>query len=330
MAAPIHFEGHEIAPNASIGYALFPIAGSDVAALMAAADLAMYSAKRTGRGKVSEFSEQLRAEAERARAVERGLRDAFSERQFEVYYQTIHSARDGGISAVEALVRWRHPERGILVPAEFLGDVRRTGRMAALSHLVMSEAVAQFSVWRAAGLSPGAIHINIGGDFLREPEAVSTVTRVLRTHGVRPSEVVLEVTDDAETEDTRARAAIEALHDAGIGLAMDDFGVGMVSLLELWSPSIEMVKLDREVVHEAFASGDRLAVLASLSGLCRSMGKTLVAEGVETEEMATMLHAAGFALLQGFHFSRPRPAADTTAYLASQRTPRSARPVSAA
>jgi diguanylate cyclase (GGDEF)-like protein len=330
MAAPLQFEGHEIVPKASIGYALFPIAGSDVEALMAAADLAMYNAKRTGRGKVSEFSDQLRAEAERTRAVEQGLRDAFSERQFEVHYQTIHSARDGRVSAIEALVRWRNPERGILEPEEFLQDVRRTGRMTALTHLVMSEALAQFSVWRAAELAPSAIHINISEEFLSQPEAASTVARALRAHGVRPTEVVLELTEEVQMEDARIRAATEALHKVGIGLAIDDFGVGVVSLRELWSPYIGMVKLDGEVVREALASNDRLAVLASLSELCRSMGKTLVAEGVETEDMATMLRAAGFDLLQGFLFDRPRPAADATAFLASNREPLAARPASVA
>jgi diguanylate cyclase (GGDEF)-like protein len=324
LSVPVVFEGHELIAKASIGYAVFPIAGSDVSALMSAADLAMYSAKRNGRGKVSEFSEPMRAEAERARAVERRLKEAFAERQFEVFYQTIQSTRTGRISAVEALLRWRHPERGLLEPAEFLEDIRRTGRIGLVNKFVASEAIKQFAIWRAAGLSAGSIHVNIGEDFLRDPGAVLIVEELLRTYSVSPSEFALEVTEDAKLDDQQVAATLDAFHARGIRLAVDDWGAGRVSLRELRHPSIKIVKIDRSVVHAAFSSEDGPGVMVAMSELCRSLGKTAIVEGIETEEMATLIMAAGFDLVQGYYFNNPQSPAQMSAYLASKRETRAA------
>lgn len=322
LAEPIAFEGQEILAKASIGYAMFPIAGGDVGALMSAADLAMYDAKRKGRGRVSEFSQQMRAEAERSRNTEAALRDAFANREFEVHFQTIHAAQTGEAIAVEALVRWRHPQRGLVSPMDFLSDVRRTGRMGSLTAFVLSEALAQFAVWRAAGYTVRGVHVNIGDEFLRDRDAQQSLIRMLATHGIAPRELVLEITEDVRIEDKAVKNALTFLSEAGITIAVDDFGVGSVSVADLDHPAIKLVKLDKAIVQAAVSDPKGAAVLASLRELFRAMDKTLVAEGVETAQIRDITKAAGIELLQGYHFGRPGSAVAITGLLAACDTPR--------
>jgi diguanylate cyclase (GGDEF)-like protein len=314
VAEPVHFNGHELVPHASIGYAMFPIAGGNVEALMTAADLAMYDAKHKGRGRVSEFSQRMRAEAERTRIAEVDLRRAFLAREFEVHYQLIHRAA-GTPTAVEALVRWRHPDRGLVGPGEFLREIRRTGRMAMLTSFVFSEALAQFSVWRAARYSLDALHVNVGKEFLGDPGAHEELMRLLTANGVEPSAVVLEITEEVRFDD-QTRRAVASLADRGLRIAVDDFGVGSISIEDVAQPAIGIVKLDRSIVCAAHESGKGRTVLRALERLLRAMGKVIIAEGAETAEIAAMATSAGIELLQGYHLDRPCPAAETTARLA--------------
>ncbi|HEV7253708.1 MAG TPA: EAL domain-containing protein [Mesorhizobium sp.] len=315
IRTPLDFAGQEISPKASIGYAVFPVAGNNVAAVLSAADLAMYAAKRAGRGRVSEFSEQMRAESDRARQTERALREGFASRQFEVYYQTINSA-DGEVSGVEALARWRHPERGLLGPDQFLPDLQRLGHMGALTEFVLNTALGQAVVWRAAGLLEGPVHVNIGADFLRNDNAPAQVRAALAAAGASPSDLVLEITEDVPLGDVKVSATIEALHQLGVMVAVDDFGVGNMSILDVKRPSIGMVKLDRALVGEADKSNGDMALLASLAAMCRSMDKLVIAEGVETAEMVELLRLTGLSGLQGYHFCRPSSAREVTKMLA--------------
>jgi diguanylate cyclase (GGDEF)-like protein len=315
VGRPVHFNSHEITPAASIGFAVFPVAGSDVPSLLAAADLAMYSAKRTGRGRVSEFSDWMRAESERSRAMKKSLADAFEQRQLEVHFQCIRRAEDMKVAGVEALVRWRHPQKGLLLPGEFLDDIRKAGMGIALTHLVLSEALSQYAVWTAAGLSLDAVHVNVEADFLREPEAAAVVQRLLATKAVAASGLVLDVAGQVQMEDERVQRCVGALHDLGVGIALGDFGTRGASIVGLNHPGFTMVKLGRDLVDQYAGAPDGLATIAPLSALLRSMGKTILAEGVETEKQAKLLKAADVDLLQGFLYHRPQSAAETAAYL---------------
>jgi diguanylate cyclase (GGDEF)-like protein len=314
VAEPVHFNGHEVVPQASIGYAMFPIAGSDVEALMTAADLAMYDAKHKGRGRVSEFSQRMRAEAERTRVAEVDLRRAFVAREFEVHYQLIHRA-DGTPTAVEALVRWRHPDRGLVGPGEFLPEIGRTGRMGVLTSFVVSEALAQFSVWRAARYGLKTLHVNVGKEFLADPGAHEELMRLINANGVEASAVVLEITEEVRFDD-QTRRALASLAARGLRIAVDDFGVGSISIDDVAQPAISIVKLDRSIVCAAHESGRGRTVLLALERLLRAMGKVIIAEGAETAEIAAVAKSAGIELLQGYHLDRPCPAAETTARLA--------------
>lgn len=317
LVDPVKFNGLEISAKASVGYAMFPIAGTDAGALIAAADLAMYNAKRNGRGRVSVFSQQMRMEAERSRTIETALQSAFANQEFELHYQTINSGQDNSPTAVEALVRWRHPERGMLGPGEFLEDVRRSGRMKNLTSFVMSEATAQYAVWRAAGYRLGAIHVNIGEDFLKDEDAQRTTVDLLRTRGIDPHELVLEVTDDVRFDDSAVQAALSYLSQQGMTLAVDDFGVGAISIDSLGCPAIKIVKLDRALIHAATSTIGGADVVSSIAFLLRALGKKIVAEGIETEQQREVVHQLGIDLRQGYYYDRPRDATALTAAFAN-------------
>lgn len=316
LSTPVRFDGHDITVAASIGYAMFPIAGADVQALMSAADLAMYDAKNGGRGRVSEFSHRMRAEAERNRVAESDLRRAFSANEFEVHYQTIHGA-DGSAVAAEALVRWRHPRNGLLLPAEFLPDVRRTGRLGRLTRLVLEQAIGQFSAWRAAGLGLRSIHVNVEQDFLEDTQAHEQLTNLLKIFGISPPQVVLEITKDGRLDLPAASEGIARLRALGLELAIDDFGVGSTSLEHIGHPAIGIVKLDVQTVRAAAESGKGTVVLASLESMFTAMGKKIIAEGVENGSIQAMAVASGIQLFQGYHMCRPASAAEITARLAA-------------
>lgn len=232
LRAPLEHRGHVIHPKASIGFAVFPVAGNNVAALLSAADLAMYAAKRAGRGRISVFSEQMRAECSRARLAEHELRRAFENGEFEVHYQTIHgSAAD--VTGVEALIRWRHPERGLLLPSEFLEGVAKLRQMSALTYLVLSTAIRQLGAWRASGLLDAPVHINVGNDFLYDAQMREVVERALSGSAIDPYDLVFEVSKDVSLDDSKIVRAIDSLREVGIGIALDSYGLGKASLLNV-------------------------------------------------------------------------------------------------
>jgi diguanylate cyclase (GGDEF)-like protein len=310
ISEPVYFEGREIIPDASIGYAMFPIAGSNVAALLSAADLAMYNAKRSGRGRISKFSEQMRAESERARLIDSEIKSALPSGQFEVYYQTIHEGGSGRISATEALIRWHHPRQGVLTPDAFLGDLRRTGQMDALTSFVLGEAIRQMSNWRRAGFNIGAVHVNVAEEFLLKADALSEVKSLLAAHGIHPSSLVIEIPEETSLNNSAVVATVEGFHAAGIRVAVDDFGVGTVSMHHLCKPAISVVKIDRALVRGIHSSSECKVLMASIAGMFRDMGKSVIVEGVETRQEAELLQAVGFKQFQGFLWARPLPAAD--------------------
>jgi diguanylate cyclase (GGDEF)-like protein len=310
ISEPVFFEGAEIIPDASIGYAMFPIAGSDVAALLSAADLAMYNAKRSGRGRISKFSEQMRAESERARVIDSEIRGALPSGQFEVHYQTIHEAKSGRSNAAEALIRWRHPRRGLLTPDAFLGDLRRTGQMDALTSFVLSEVISQLSNWRRSGFDIGTVHVNVAEEFLLKSGALDEVKDLLAAHRIAPSSLVIEIPEETSLTDPTVVTAIEGFHAAGIRVAVDDFGVGTVSMHHLCRPSLSVIKIDRLLVRDITSSSECRAMMMSIAEMFRNMGKSVIVEGVESKHEAELLQAIGFDQFQGFFWARPLPAGD--------------------
>jgi EAL domain-containing protein (putative c-di-GMP-specific phosphodiesterase class I) len=276
----------------------------------------MYHAKEHGRNNYQFFRAEQNDRAIEHRAVDSGLRRALERQEFVLHYQpTIHLAtRD--ISGVEALLRWRHPERGLIRPEDFVPHAEESGAIVPIGRWVLQEACRQGRVWQDTGLSPMRIAVNVSPVELRDPGFVAGVRAILTATGLDPQCLELELTETVLVQDTASTAAVlEALRDMGVRLALDDFGTGFSSLSHLKRFPIDMLKIDQSFVRDlALGSGDASIVGAVIS-MAESLNLQVVAEGVETPEQFELLKEQGCPEAQGFYFSHPAVAEDVTQLL---------------
>ena len=296
LEEPFHVEGVELEIGASLGIASFPEHGEDAESLMQAADVAMYTAKggRTG----SEVYATATDQRQDSLALVGELRRAMDDGELAVVYQPKVDLRTGDVAGVEALVRWRHPERGLVLPSSFVGHAEHTGLMRPLTMHVLDEALGQVAAWRDQGLDL-RVAVNISARSLLDRSLADDVDRLLRAHRVPAAELVLELTEGTIMADPdRAAEVLDALHQVGVGLSIDDFGTGWSSVSGLHRLPVEEIKIDRSLL------GD-VPVLRSTIGLARSLDLRIVAEGIETEQMRQRLAGLGCDLGQGYLFSPP-------------------------
>jgi len=306
----------EVAVGASVGIAFArPGQRVDGEGVLADADVAMYRAKQRGRGRVEVFDEALRASLELRVHLQQDLRRAIRERELILHYQPVVHAGTGALSGFEALVRWQHPERGLLAPGEFIPLAEGSGLIVPIGAWVLEEACAQLARWRAtepeaAGL---VIAVNVSAVQLADPELTPTVAAALDAADLEPEALWLEVTESAVMVDPEAATArLGELRALGVQLALDDFGTGHSSLAHLRSLPIGILKLDRSFVQDE-------AVIASVAGLARALDLHLVAEGVETPAQLSDAQRLGCDAVQGFLYGRPVPAPAATELLATAR-----------
>jgi EAL domain-containing protein (putative c-di-GMP-specific phosphodiesterase class I) len=240
-------------------------------------------------------------------------------------YQPVVDIVTGRLAGVEALVRWQHPTRGQVSPAEFIPVAERTGLIVPLGAWVLREACEQFARWMAAygrDVMTG-VNVNVAARQLRDPHFVDEVAAVLSDTGLNPRHLVLEVTESSVLEGRQVRETCEALHELGVRLALDDFGTGASSLSLLRAFPVDVLKLDKSFVDGICDGADRgrLAVAAAVAQLTETLGLYAVAEGIETEEQLVRLRELGYRFGQGFHMARPLPAAEIAALV--ERVPRS-------
>ena len=290
--------------SASIGIALFPDHGTDLSTLMRKADVAMYRAKATGgyrmHGGGDEGVERLRLSEE--------FRTALTEDQLVLHYQPKLDLDTGQARGVEALVRWQHPERGLLQPADFLERVEEAGLMGAMTQVVLSKALDQAATWRAAGRDL-TVAVNLSASSLVDMELPARITAMLTSRGLPSSVLHLEITEEFLMADrARARAILTALRDAGITIAVDDFGTGYSSLSYLRDLPIDELKLDGSFVLPMSGDPRAAALVSSTIGLAHSLGLRMVAEGVEDDAAYDELTRLGCDQAQGFYMTRPLPA----------------------
>jgi diguanylate cyclase len=307
LRRPFPLDSRPVETSASVGIAVFPDDGREAAPLLQRADLAMYDAKATRSGHSVFRPEHHRSSRARLESADR-LRRAV-DGELEVHYQPQVSLRTGAVVAVEALVRWRHPEDGLVGPAGFLPQVESAGLMSRLTGTVLEQAVRQCAAWRAQG-TPVRVAVNLSVTDLLDVELPSQVERLLDRHGVPGAALDLELTEDLFMADpVRARTAIERLLRSGVRLQVDDYGTGYSSLGYLRDLSeISGLKLDRSFVTRLDVDPRSQAIVESTLGLARSLGLTVVAEGVESEPVRDRLAALGCELAQGLLFSGPVPA----------------------
>jgi diguanylate cyclase (GGDEF)-like protein/PAS domain S-box-containing protein len=295
----------ELLVQASIGVAdLCP--DDDASSLLRHADIAMYAAKAAGKGRYCRYSTSMIALASPNVGLAAELRQAIQAGQLELHYQPIVALPDAEVLGVEALVRWRHPDRGLITPADFIPVAERTGLIVPLGQWVLHEACRQAVAWMAdpRTAAMGSISVNISARHLRDPSVVDHVAAALRGAGLAAGRITIEITETAVLSHASALDAAQALRDLGVRIALDDFGTGHSTLSLLQTCPVDQLKLDRSFLP----SGDATAIAAAVIQVADALGLEVVAEGVEDATQAADLLALGYRLAQGFHFGRPVPA----------------------
>jgi diguanylate cyclase (GGDEF)-like protein len=284
------------------------------------ADLAMYAAKGAGRNRVRVFSPDLRSAVEQKVLVAAELREAIDAGQLVLHYQPVLHLTTGEVTGVEALVRWQHPERGLLMPCDFIPLAEQNGIVVPLTRWVLGEATRQTAAWLDAGLTL-VTAVNISAAHFGTGSLVADVHDALAAAGLAPERLVLELTETSVAEDPlRAAAQFAQLRISGVEVSIDDFGSGFSSLSQLVSIPAGVLKLDRSLLAgTATRRSESAAAIAAVVGLAQACGMRSLAEGVETADQLDLVRQLGCTHAQGFHIARPMPAADLPAFLAAHR-----------
>jgi diguanylate cyclase (GGDEF)-like protein len=322
LSRPIESGGHEVFLTASVGIT-FGRHGDHPADLIRDADSAMYKAKERGPGEVETFDVEMRARSLRRLEIEHDLHRAVERDELRLYWQPIVDLGTGDIVAAEALLRWQHPERGLVMPDEFIPAATETGLIVPIGQWVVESACHQLRRWRQAGLTePGFVgSVNASAREIETGQLAESVRGALARSGVPASELCLEVTErDLMSETGAMLDVVNTLHDLGGQLALDDFGTGHSSLLVLKRLPIQTVKVDRAFVQGLDEDNDQdAAIIEAVASLAHALGLSAVAEGIETETQRRKSHELGCDLGQGFLFARPQPAVEMTALLDQAR-----------
>lgn len=304
-------------PSCSIGVAHSTEPGVHPEALIRDADIAMYVAKRSGYGEYSVYDESMHAEATAALELQTDLQLAIERGEFEVAYQPIVDPQHGRIKSFEALIRWRHPTRGLVPPTEFVPVAEEIGLIRQIDRWVMQEACAQLARWRERFADGDlGMAVNTSASEFDDPEFLPLLKSTLAFHGLPPRALQLEITESIFLDpDPRIADIIAAVRAHGVRVGLDDFGTGYSSLSYLNRYPTDTIKIDKSFV-EGLCSDDRtLAIVLLIIQLARTLGVDVVAEGVETEEQAQLLASMSCSHAQGYYFARPMAAAEMTAIL---------------
>jgi diguanylate cyclase (GGDEF)-like protein len=312
-AAPVH-------STASVGVVLGDARAANAEAVLQDASLAMREAKRHGGARYCLFEPQLKDRAWRRASLEGELRQALQEEQLFVVFQPIvHLARSGTgrAAGVEALVRWRHPQRGVVPPIEFIEIAEETGLIAPLGAFVLNTACHQFAAWQRelGGSAPRHMSVNLSRAQLIEPTLVGEVRNALQSSGMAAACLQLEITESLAAESPLIQARLHELKALGVTLALDDFGTGYSSLASLHQWPVDVIKIDRSFVSQVTSSAHHRVLVEATVRVARSLGMSTVAEGVETSEQAEVLRSLQCDKGQGYLYARPLIAADATAWL---------------
>lgn len=317
LTRPFDIDGQELSTSTSIGIALYPANGADVDILLKHADTAMYDAKSAGRNDFRFFTPDMNNRAYARLMLENALRHALERNELELDYQPQWAMPGQTLIGVEALVRWNHPERGRISPAEFIPLAEETGLIQSIGDWVLHTACRQQAAWLAAGLPPLTIAVNISALQFRRADFAGHVRQVFADTGVSPAHFELEITESALMQPSvETEAQFASLRSLGLGLALDDFGTGYSSLSYLKRLPLTRLKIDRSFVRDLPGDPEDAAIATATLSIARDLGLEVVAEGVETEAQRDFLLARQCGVMQGYLFSRPLPASAITELLA--------------
>ena len=308
MKLPFEFSGHEFVVTPSIGIALYPADGNDEETLLKTADVAMYQAKQAGRSGYSFCTETTSIRSLERLDLELDLRRALEANQFELHYQPKVKVGSWQVVGAEALLRWRHPERGYVSPARIIPIAEDTGLIVPIGRWILHEACRQMASWSRAGLRPIPVSVNLSSQQFWQDDIASVVETALGTHELDASNLELELTEGVLMRDVKqTRDALQTLKQTGIALAVDDFGTGYSSLAYLRQFPLDALKIDRSFVDDLPAE-DAAAICSAIISMARSLNLRVVAEGVETMEQLKFLTHHRCDEIQGYYFSKPLPA----------------------
>jgi len=306
---PTEIEGQTLSVGASIGIAVYPEHGQDASSLLRRSDIAMYSAKRMGGGNAVYSGEQDNDGARRL-ALIADLRYALERDELRIHYQPLKQFASGRVAGVEALIRWQHPQRGLIAPGEFVAIAEKMGLMDAITEWVLDRSIAQAKRWRTSGLEV-PVSVNISMRNLRDVELPDTISGLLRKHGADAGLLKVEITEsDIMLNPRHVMHALERLRALGIRIAIDDFGTGYSSLAYLNLLPVDQLKIDRSLVKEICTDEGTAAIVRATIDLGHSLGLEIVGEGVEDQQTSDRLAGLGCDLEQGYYFGRPMAVED--------------------
>ncbi len=317
---PIPVEQRPLHVSASIGIALYPEDGDNAESLMQNADTAMYQAKSLGRNNYQFFAPFMNVHVRERLDLENTLRQALERQEFELYFQPIVDLASADIVCAEALIRWRRPEQGLVSPDRFIPVAEETGCIVQIGDWVMEQACRVLTGWRAAGVQPPRLSLNVSPRQFRQPGLACRIRHILEAHGVEAAQIDLEVTEGAlmEQPDMAARILGE-LKSMGLGIVIDDFGTGYSSLAYLKTFPIDKLKIDRSFVRDILTDNSDREITLAVIDLSHNLGLKVVAEGVEEWGQLEFLRNHGCDRVQGYYYSPPRPAAEFLDYLRAYR-----------
>jgi diguanylate cyclase (GGDEF)-like protein len=311
ISQPYVIGPHELRVSASVGIAMYPGDGNDAKVLMTNADAAMYHAKHSGRNGYCFFESSMNANAHEQLQLMQDLQLALERREFVLHYQTKHVAPAGPVAGVEALLRWQHPTRGLIMPDKFIPYAEKTGMIVAVGEWVLNEACRQMRVWYEQGYKSWRVAVNLSPVQFAHPNLIAIVRNALDANKLPASSLTLEVTENTAMQDADASLVIlERLSELGVDISIDDFGTGYSSLLYLKRLPATELKIDKGFIQSLEQDGEDAAIVSSIIALGQTLSLRIVAEGVETEAQQKFLTEQGCDSLQGYLLSRPVPASE--------------------
>jgi diguanylate cyclase (GGDEF)-like protein len=321
FAHPVRVGSHEIFINASIGIAIYPYDGEDIDTLLMHADTAMYKAKEQGGSSYQTYSKSMTTTALQRLTLENDLRRALDRHEFEVHYQPIVDAYTSTVVGAEALLRWRHPELGLLLPSEFIPIAEENGLIVPMGEWILENACRQNRAWQDAGLPRIRVSVNLSSRQLKR-SLIETVARALQVSGLEPRYLSLELTESVLVNHHKEGTdALHALRAMGLHLAVDDFGTGYSSFSYLKHFPLDTLKIDRSFIREIAVQPDDAAITTAIIAMGHALGLRVIAEGVETEGHLTLLQKQGCDEIQGYLVGRPVPPDRFVEHLARKRPP---------
>jgi len=317
MAGPLQCGKHDFYLSASVGVSLFPEDGDSAELLFAAADAAMYRAKEEGRDQYCFYSNEIALQLQQRQEVREGLQHALVHGELEMYYQPIFNIRTGQVTGLEALMRWHHPQRGLLLPTEFNPLVEESNLMVRMGTWALRQALSQSHAWAERGIDL-RVAVNLSARQFQDPAFIATLREALAESRAVPKNIELEITESVALRDPNAASMIlNECRKLGFRVVLDDFGTYYSSLSYLKRLAADSIKIDKTFVAGLPADEGDVAIVRAVITLGRSLGREIIAEGVERQEQAVWLLREGCVTAQGFLFAHPMPAGELETWLAT-------------